>query len=365
MAENTIPATDLSEQSTTLDLMKLLPLIVLAVAHLPLLWEEYGNLWNKEHYQFFPLALISFGVYFRARRLPGVFHWRPLCWGLVAMDLALLCYSSGLLQSVSGIGINVSPIGGVIGFWLLIWAVCLACSDREVKSSLAYLIILPLITVRPPLGYDKTLILWLQRVTTSVASEILNFFGYLHQRSGVILDFPGMKFEVENACSGVQSLYAVLFLAAFVTCGYRRRFFHTVIVIVSGLLFAAVMNVMRISVIAIAWDSSQIDLTSGFAHDAIGYVALFAAAMLVFSADAFLAFCFDPVPDAKGAGITAIYRNPFVGVWNWLFKVKSRQGEKPRAGVFLPRKLQVPVTVISGILCVSCLYLQFRNLNFF
>lgn len=356
MAENTIPSADSNLQTGVSGVLKLLPLFVLAVAHVPLLLAEYSSLWGKEHYQFFPLALISFGAYFYARRLPGAFNWTPVCWGLVALDVVLLCYSSGL---------DFSPIGGVVGFWLLVLAVCLACSDREVKSSLAYLIILPLITVRPPLGYDLQLILWLQRVTTSVASEILNFFGYLHQRSGVILEFPGMKFEVENACSGVQSLYAVLFLAAFVTCGYRRRFFHTVIVIVSGLLFAAVMNVMRISVIAIAWDSSQTDLTTGFAHDAIGYVALFAAAMLVFSADAFLAFCFEPVPDAKGAGITAIYRNPFISVWNWLFRVSSRKGEQPSPGVSLPPKLHMAATVGAAILCVCCLYFQSRNMNFF
>lgn len=365
MSQNTIDPPDSDQQTVASVVVKLAPLILLAIAHLPLLLTEYGNLWNKEHYQFFPLALISFVFYFRARRLPRSFHWRPICWCLVAMDVVLLCYSSGLPRLVIGIGIDVSPILGVIGFWLLVWAICLACNDRDVKSSLAYLIVLPLITVRPPLGYDQTLILWLQRVTTSVASEILNFFGYLHVQTGVILEFPGKNFQVADACSGVQSLYAVLFLAAFVTCGYRRKFFHTVIVIASGLLFAGVMNVIRISVIAIAWETSEADLTTGVVHDVIGYVALFAAAMLVFSADAFLAFCFDPVPDAKGAGITAIYRNPFVLVWNWLFNVKPRQGEVPGPSISVSPQILRATGFCAAILCVSCLILQTRNLGFF
>lgn len=341
------------------------PLLLLAVAHLPVLMSEYSNLWNKEHYQFYPLALISFGCYFYARRLPGRFHWRPICWALVALDACLLIYGSGLLWMLTGVGLNFSPIAGVVGFWLLVWAVCLACSDREVDWSLGYLILLPLITVRLPLNLDQDLILWLQKVTTIVSSELLNFFGYLHSRQGVILDFPGKRFEVENACSGVQSLFAVLFLAAFVTCGYRRRFLHTAIVISCGLLFAGFMNVVRISVIAIAWDTSRIDLSSGVSHDVIGYVALFAAALLVFSADAFLAFCFEPVPDRKGAGITAIYRNPITSLWNWFFKTRTRKQDEPEAVVPLPQQVWLASGLIASVLCVGCLIAQIRYSGFF
>ncbi|MEP3482503.1 MAG: exosortase/archaeosortase family protein [Fuerstiella sp.] len=363
MTENTIQPADDQKPSAVSLVLKFCPFILLAVAHLPLVLTEYSALWDKEHYQFFPLALVSFGCYFYARRLPGRFHWRPICWVLLAIDISLLIYGCGLSQFLFGVGLLTSPLAALVGFWLLIWAICLACSDLEVKSSLAYLIVLPLITVRPPLGYDQNLILWLQRITTSVASEILNFFGYLHMRSGVILEFPGKNFQVADACSGVQSLYAVLFLAAFVTCGYRRKLFHSVIVIASGLLFAGVMNVLRISVIAIAWETSALDLTSGLTHDVIGYVALFAAAMLVFSADAFLAFCFYPVPDVKGAGITSIYRNPFVTAWNWLFRRTLQTEVVGNEVVSLPPRVLAVSSIFAVILCVSCLILQTRNLG--
>lgn len=363
MSENAIQPKDPKEASELAAALKLLPLVLLAIAHLPLVFTEYSSLWSKEHYQFYPLALISFAVYFRARRLPGAFHWRPICWVLVAIDIALLSFGCGLTNSLMGVGLTRSPFLAVLGFWLMMFAVCIACSDRDVKTSLAYLIVLPLITIRPPLGDDQLLILWLQRVTTSVASEILNFFGYLHLRSGVILEFPGKNFQVADACSGVQSLYAVLFLAAFVTCGYRRKFFHTVIVVASGLLFAGVMNVIRISVIAIAWETSGTDLTSGFAHDVIGYAALFAAAMLVFSADAFLDFCFKAVPDIRGAGITALYRNPFISVWNWLFMPNFRGGQGAPESIPVPSRLIAASSVCAAILCVSCLILQTRNLG--
>ena len=363
MSENTIQSTDPLQSQSVQRVLQLIPLVLLAIAHLPFVLTEYRSLWLKEHYQFFPLALISFAVYFQARRLPSTFHWQPICWVLVVLDVVLLSFGSGLTKLLMRDGLATSPYLTVVGFWLLASAICIACSDRQAKRSLVYLIVLPLITIRPPLGYDQSLILWLQRVTSGVASEVLNFLGYLHLRSGVILNFPGMSFQVEDACSGVQSLYAVLFLAAFVTCGYRRGFFHSVVVIASGLMFAGVMNVIRISVIAIAWEIATVDLTSGLIHDVIGYAALFAAAMLVFSADAFLAFCFDPVPDVPGAGITALYRNPFVAVWNKLFMVIPRGQELAVQGTALSSRFVAALSVCALILCVSCLILQTRNLG--
>lgn len=283
----------------------------------------------------------------------------------MALDVALLSFGCGLTRLLFGFGLYTSPFLAVLGFWFLTLAIGLACRDREVKTSLAYLTVLPLITVRLPLEIDQSLILWLQRVTSSIASELLNFFGYLHLQTGVILQFPGKSFQVADACSGVQSLYAVLFLAAFVTCGNRRRFFHTALVIASGLLFAGVMNVIRISLIAIAWETSGTDLTFGVAHDVIGYIALFGAAMLVLSADAFWAFCLDPVPDVQGAGITAVYRNPFVAIWNWLMFLVPRDNEAVTGSVAVSNRLIAASFVFASILCVSCLILQSRSLSFF
>ncbi len=147
---------------------------------------------------------------------------------------------------------------------------------------------------------------------------------------GNVLEFPGKRFLVEEACSGVQSLFTMLFLAIVITVGYRRKLFHTLLVLISAAFFAGVMNVLRVVAISVAWSSDQYDLSVGWQHEAIGIVALVFAAGLVYSADATIQFFCSPVPDIPGAGLSAVYRNPVTSLWNWLFRVRTRSAARDK-----------------------------------
>ena len=238
----------------------------------------------------------------------------------------------------------------VAGMMSLLLAIARSLPDVEIKSSLGYLIILPLITFRPPWNYDLTAIQWLQRVTTSIASQLLNFFGYLHLRTGNVLEFPGKRFMVEEACSGVQSLFTLLFLATLIICGYRRRWLHGLIVMATAAGLAGVMNVLRVCAVAIAWDAAQIDLSSGWQHDMLGYVALIIAGLLVLSSDACCAFFLSSVPDLAAGGVAAEFRNPLVGFWNWMLTRRRRSDSEPVQVTAMPL-----APVVAGLAMVVCL----------
>lgn len=287
----------------------------LILLHVPLVIFEFRRLWQLEHYQFFPFALAAFGGLFYQRALKDSFCWRWQNLVLIFADIALLA---------GGFYLNSSFLA-YTGLLLLLFAICRSVADSHANRSLGYLILLPLITLRLPMSTDLDAIHWLQRVTTSVASQVLNFFGFLHVRAGNVLEFPGKRFLVEEACSGVQSLFTVLFLAAVIACGYRRKFFHALLLLASAACFAGVMNVIRVSSIAVAWSEFQLDLSSGWQHDVIGYMALCCAAVLVYSADAAICFVCSPVPDFQGAGVNAVYWNPLTYIWNRVFLVLPRQ----------------------------------------
>ena len=206
--------------------------------------------------------------------------------------------------------------------WLLAWSV--NQKDDGHSRSLGYLILLPLMTLRLPLNSDQQVIHWLQRITTSIASRSLDHLGMLHAREGNVIEFPGKSFLVAEACSGVQSLFTILFLAALVICLRRRSIAHTVLLMLSGFAFAGIMNVTRVMTIAIAWERHQRDWSVGFTHELLGYCCLGAAAALLMSADAFLEFFLAQVPDFRGLGPVAIFRNPIIAIWNQLFVVGYR-----------------------------------------
>lgn len=306
-------------------------LALLGLLHLPKLCDYYLRLWQQEHYQFFPFALGAF-VWFLWTRRGDTFRLPPVAIGLAALDLVLVLNGTFFLNS---------PWVVCLGFVIWCYVVASGFEDREFDLTLGYLAILPLLTLRLPLAWDINVIQWLQRVTTAVASLLLNDFGHLHLREGNVIEFPGKRFLVADACSGVQSLFTLLFLGALISCGYRRKWGHSLFVLICAAGFAGLMNVVRVYTIAVAWDNFGLDLASGWPHDAVGYVALVIAALLVLSADAFVFFLFSPVPDVAGSGMSALYRNPVVVAWNWCFMTRRRLTDEQMAELEITDPKQV------------------------
>ncbi|MCR9200661.1 MAG: exosortase/archaeosortase family protein [Planctomycetaceae bacterium] len=337
-----------TEQSSSIPRPVLIGAGLLGVAHLPFVLKQFAVLWQLEYYQFFPFAFIAFGMMLRGRRLPGEIRldrWTAI---LAGMDLTLLTWGSfaGSRWCVYA------------GFIIFCFNVARSCLDAEYETSLGYLGLLLAITIRLPVGMDGKLIQELQTLTTKVGSRILEFFGYLHFREGNVLEFPGKRFLVEEACSGVQSFFAVMFLAALIICGYRRRWLHSLLVLVSAAGFAGVMNVARICAISVAWADFDYDLSTGWRHDTLGYITLGLAGFLVFSADAFWEMFFGKVPDTRGTGISQLFRNPFIIAWNNFFHLKTR---KTQPDVSLPAAAWLPrAAIMFGGLSLVALGLQIR-----
>lgn len=286
-------------------------LILLALAHLPWLVIYWLGLWNQQHYQFFPFALGAFALLFANRRSRTIKKWSVLSSLLVGFDI--LCLAAGVALN-SPWTVSVGMIA-----WLFAW--CINRKDDGHSRSLGYLILLPLMTIRLPLNSDEQIIHWLQRITTSIASRLLDQMGMLHAREGNVIQFPGKSFLIAQACSGVQSLFTILFLAALVICLRRRSIAHGILLLISGFAFAGIMNVGRVMTIAVAWEKHHYDWSVGFTHELLGYCCLAAAAALLMSADAFLEFFLDRVPDVRRMGTVAFYRNPLIEAWNRCFVI--------------------------------------------
>ncbi len=292
-------------------------LSVLVAIHGFVLHEYYGELWSRTHYQFFPFALVAFVGLLATRRATEPQRWTAFPKLLfVAWILSVGAY----LGLRFGMQKNM-PIVGTFAFIVLLTAWSAACRDDGFNRRLTYLSILPWLTLRLPMNYDQDVIHWLQRVTTSVASKSLHRMGFLHYRDGNMLQFPGKTFMIEEACSGVQSLFTILFLAALVMCLKRRSFVHGAVMLISGVFYAGFMNAARVVFIAVAWEQWDWDLSSGWQHDAVGYCGLLLAAMLLLSTDNLLAFFSDGIPDVPRPGAAGAFLNPMIRLWNKVIAV--------------------------------------------
>lgn len=312
------------DSNSTFDLLKsplFLALVLLSLAYFPILREYLAQQWSREYYQFFPFALATTFWFATSRAagnpdLPGS-QLRQSCRAVVFVGGSALTLGGAL---------GHSPLVGFLGFVLYLGLLLDLWREQCVARRLCYTLLPTLLVIRPPFSFDETAIQYLQQLTSSFASDFLNALRIDHILIGnVIQPMTGPALLVEEACSGVQSLFTVMFIAAFIGVSREYSVVRTLLLISSAVFWALLMNIGRVMAIAIAQTQLSIDLTAGWRHDAVGYAAMLAAIPLLLSTDRFIQFLFGGIPDDP-----RIFEriNPFVSSWNLLFTAPSSARKK-------------------------------------
>lgn len=243
----------------------LLALIALA-GFGPLMAQFFYNLWQFDTYQFFPLALAG-GAFLISR---GVHEARrPLKVGSLWLRIPLLLSVFAVLASAA---VMWSPWLGAASLLLAVVAASWWFGGwrllREVLPGwLVLLTVLP-----PPLKLDARFAMLLQEWATAGSSRLLGLLGIPHLLTGLIIEIPGQRLLVEEACSGINSVLFMTSACVFYAMWRRRS------LIFLGLLYAFTIacvlagNLVRITSGAWVLFNFQIDLFVGWKHEALGLV---------------------------------------------------------------------------------------------
>ena len=254
--------------------------VAVAAAYVPLLLLLGSYLWSRPHYQFFPIVVAGVAMLI-ASRWPSLesgadeqsdqYH-RPtrmeswlLLFGMLLLSGAIAVYSpwlAGVSAIITMAGLLIHAAGvktfrkQFFGPWCLLW------------------LIIPL-----PFQLDSRLVERLQAMTSSVASSVLDLVDIRHLMSGNILEFPERTMLVEEACSGIHSLFAIVACVALYVAWARRPMLHVLLLLAGAIFWAVVMNTGRVLTVAMAYARFDVDLASGWIHEALGMV-VFALALL-------------------------------------------------------------------------------------
>ena len=260
---------------------------IILAAHLPLLVLHARQIWMRPHYQFFPLLLVG-AVVLAFVRLRGAGPFTPApavraglllgsAWVLLAA--AELLYSSwlGATAALAALAALLYALGGgrlfrtLLPAWVLLW-----------------------LFVPPPFELDRQLILGLQSLTTRWASGVLDFLGLYHVLAGNVVEAGGRRLFVEEACSGVNSLFSALACTLFFVFLTRRPPLRASLLLAATAGWVLAANAARVAAIAYLLGRWGIDFSEGWRHEALG-AALFVAALgLVWSTDRLLLFLAAP-----------------------------------------------------------------------
>ncbi len=294
--------------------------IFLLAAFLPICIEYYWQLWRKDYYRFFPVAIIAI-VTLAFMRSDRQLKRRQRLGNALRLAAGVACivtlYFSGVIRS---------PWIGMISFTFAVGILLDFLKDKETNESLLPLLLPFLITVRPPMNIDVRGVQYLQTLTSEMSSRVLNAMQMDHILSGnVIQPFKGTSLFVEEACSGVHSLFTLMFVAAFLGAFHRYALIRSIGLLSAAVFLALMMNCFRVSSVVIGQISMNLNLAEGIAHEIIGYLALALGIGLLLSMDRLLFFLLAPMPDGVLSYKSINYP---VRYWNQIVSSSARIVEK-------------------------------------
>jgi exosortase len=255
---------------------------LLVLGQLPLLVKFLEDLWTRPEYQFFPVAIAAAGyiAWERFRDAPS----RVFARGSLPITLALLAASWIILSG----GLLYVRWMAPVSAWLILAAVVWWAGGWKLTRLLMPGFVLLLVCIPPPGHYDELLGNHLRELAVRASGRILDFAWVPHIVSGTVIEIPGHRLLVEEACSGMNSLMSVLAFTLLYGFWQRRTPRMIAILALAAAGFVICTNVVRITAGAILVHFWHIDILSGAAHEMLG-VLLFAVGLgLVISFDQFL-----------------------------------------------------------------------------
>jgi exosortase len=245
---------------------------ILVAAFWPILSSMYGSWFDDRSYMEHGILVVPAAAYMawaKRDKLAAV-PIHPSLWGvgLVAWGaLQALLGALGQWVWVSRMAFLVSFVGCIA----LVYGVQML---RELVYPLGTLLLM----IAPPNFVFETLTLRLQLLASSLGAAALEALGYSVLREGNILEMVGIKLSVEEACSGIRSLVAILFMCVLYNYFFVDKKSMRIWILLFAIPIAILGNAARIVATGVAGQYNQA-WVSGATHEAFGYVSVVVAAV--------------------------------------------------------------------------------------
>jgi len=252
-------------------------------AFVPMFLVHGSNLWLRPHYQFFPLVIAGSIALAWSR-------WREVT-ALVpghAVGAILGVVLSWFLLVVAEF--VFSPTLAIVSALVLLATFFYHLGGWPLMKTMAPAWFFLCIAIPLPFRLDRQLVVEMQSLTTNASSYMLDYFEVIHQLSGNVVEISGQSLFVEEACAGVNSLFAIVACCIFLILWQKRSWVRAFFLLAASVGWVLVTNVIRIVIIAIALDRYQIDLGSRIRHDLLGLACFLLAVLLIWSTDRLLLF---------------------------------------------------------------------------
>lgn len=193
-------------------------------------------------------------------------------WGLLPLSLGVLALGIGRL------GVELTAMRS--GFVLTLIGLVLLLFGREVFRILAFPLLFLFLMVPLPQSLVNVVAFPLQLIAAGAAVGALHWLRIPALLEGNIIHLADARLFVEEACSGLRSLMALLTLGVVFAYFFRRNLLERLLLVASTIPIAILVNAIRVAatgILAHRWGEGA---ASGFIHDFQGVIT-FAVAFAV------------------------------------------------------------------------------------
>ena len=266
-------------------------LAIVLAATSPAYWVLFKQMSVSDHLSHFPitLGLIGFLAYQRFDFLPKA-NFGTSYYAICLMILAALL--------LSGAGLLQSGWLGVAGSIIAVWGLIDFIGGRSARSAMRPAWLMSWMLLPLPFGIDRSLIIAMQKLASKVASSWLDSQSIANLATGVVIRTAGEDYLLEEACSGINSLFAALSIAVFWVLHSRYRWIRSVIVCAAVVFWVLVANAVRVWAIVYFDIRLGMDLIEEPKHTLLGLLT-FSAAMAFSASTVYLFSFFLPAPHAS------------------------------------------------------------------
>ena len=196
--------------------------------------------------------------------------------------LGIILFALGTLSFLAWTLADLNFLGW-LGFFLAFIGVIFLCVKNPVFSIIIGPVLLLFMAHPLPASVLPRLFNPLQ-ATAAKASEItLALLGVPVFVQGNIIEIPGMRLMVEEACSGLRSVFAMTTAALIIPMLFKMSWAARIFLLILALVLAVVLNIGRVvltGVLAYFYDPAAAE---GFFHEFTGMIVFIIGLVIIYS----------------------------------------------------------------------------------
>ncbi len=281
MSSDSVPLCK-SNSSCSASLLPLAALGLLAALFGKTIYDIGRICWNEQDYSHGLLlpAITAFFLWEKRGELKQKLYDDPSPVPFSAVGVVLLVV--GLAIYTLGTASNLLYVRWVSFFPSLLGS-CFLIFGTGIASLITTPLLLNFMAKPIPDALVPKLFFPLQVLAAKISAAVLELLNVPVYITGNIIEIPGMQLMVEEACSGMRSVFALLTVAVIVLYSVAMPFYAKAIVFVSALLVAISLNVVRVAatgVLAYFYDPSA---AKGFFHSFAGMVVFILGLIILYA----------------------------------------------------------------------------------